>query len=267
VRRSLAALICLFTCAAHAQEWPIERNAQLLAGGELKLGLFGIDVGLHHRVQLGTEWATWVLGGPNIHLKLLLVDHHDWKLAVDTSFFYVNLDHLKWFGVDDVRGHLMVLPVELFLDKQLHPRWLLGLGSGYAATHTSPKYDPNSIRGAGAYDTWFAHGSAHFRAHPRLWLLLEVDWILHQRAAASASFERELDDYTTVNGRAHVKASTIEAGRGGAITLSLVVHVHRFGLRFGVGYGNFVLPRTRLVVPDAIPYLVFDLFGRFKTKS
>ncbi|MET0286747.1 MAG: hypothetical protein ABW352_19860 [Polyangiales bacterium] len=246
-----------------ASEWPVERNARQLAGGEWKLGLFGVDVGLHRRLQLGTQWATWAVAGPNLHLKLMLVEHRGWQLALDSSFFHVKLDNLRWFGLEDLTGRLTVFPVELFVDKVVHERWLLGIGTGYALTHASPRYDLDQFSGAGAYDSWIAHGSATWRALPHLWLVGELDWILHQRTAAAGSFEARIDDYTSIEGRARLGGAAVEAARGGAITLSMVLHARRFGLRFGLGYGNFVLPRTRLVIPDAIPYFVFDLYGRF----
>jgi hypothetical protein len=55
VRSHLVALMLLLAApsraAPPAHEWPVERNAQQLAGGEWKLGLAGVDVGLHRRAR------------------------------------------------------------------------------------------------------------------------------------------------------------------------------------------------------------------------
>ncbi|HEY6878637.1 MAG TPA: hypothetical protein VI299_11495, partial [Polyangiales bacterium] len=85
-------------------EWPIERNAQQLGAKEWKIGLFGLDVGVHRRMQVGTLWPTWAIGGPNVHLKAQLLNLRGWSLAGELSLFYLRLEHLRWYGVRDVAG-------------------------------------------------------------------------------------------------------------------------------------------------------------------
>lgn len=137
--------------APAADEWPIERNAQQLRANEWKIGLFGLDVGVHSHVQLGTLWPTWAIAGPNVHLKTLFLARHGWSFGGELSFFYLWLNHLRWYGVDGVDGRVAVLPIELLVDKQVRPHLLLGLGTGYSISHASPQYNPQDLRGAGSY--------------------------------------------------------------------------------------------------------------------
>lgn len=249
--------------APPANEWPVERNAQQLHAAEWKLGLFGVDVGVHERLQLGTLWPTWVLLGPNLHAKALLVARHGFQFSAEASAFYLNLAHLRWYGLDDVTGHFIAVPVELFLDKQVTPRLLLGLGAGYSVIHTSPRYDPKSFSGAAAYDSLLLRGHLTGRVGPKVWIVVELDWVLHQLGAAAGSIDTQLTDYIHARGRATAIGKPIEPARGGAITTSIVVRARHFGFRFGIGFGNFVMPRVKLVVPLAIPFFTLDIYTRF----
>ncbi|HEY6879611.1 MAG TPA: hypothetical protein VI299_16405, partial [Polyangiales bacterium] len=101
------------------------------------------------------------------------------------------------------------------------------------------------------------------RVHPKLWLVTELDWVLLQTAGAVGHVDTQLSDAIHVTGKVSSVGDPINPARGGALTVSLVVRARRFGLRFGVGYGNWVLPRLRVPVPVALPFVVMDIFGRF----
>ena len=244
-------------------EWPVERNAQLLRGGEVRLSLFGLDVGLHDRVQLGTLWPTWLLLAPNAHAKLLIVDRSAAHLGLEASVFYVNLAYLNRLGVEDVRGKLLVASAELMLDLRLSKRVLFGLGPSYSLTQLTSDYNQQSYAGTGAYDSLFARGHLTLRAARRWWVILEGDWILYQLSGAIANVDMRVNDDVEVTGRVRAVTPPLDRWRAGAVTLTNEVRFGPFGIRIGVGYGNFVIPRVRIVVPRAIPYGTFDAFIRF----
>jgi hypothetical protein len=269
-QHALVLLVALFACLARARadapswdEWPVERNAQLLRGGELRLSLFGLDLGLHDRFQLGTLWPTWLLLAPNAHAKLLVIDTDALNLGVESSVFYVNLAYLHRLGVDEVRGQLLVASAELMLDLQLSKRVLFGLGNSYSMTHLTSDYNQRSYAGTGAYDSWFARGHLTLRAARRWWLIVEADWILYQLSGAIANVDTRVGEDIEITGRVRAVTPPLDRWRAGAVTVTNEVRFGPFGLRLGIGYGNFVLPRVRIVVPRAIPYATFDAFVRF----
>jgi hypothetical protein len=244
-------------------EWPVERNAQLLQGGEVRLGLFGLDIGLHDRLQLGTLWPTWLLLAPNAHAKLLIVDRDAVNFGLESSLFFVNLAYLRRLGLDDVRGQLFVWSAELMLDTRLSKRVLFGLGGSYSMTHITSDYNQQSYAGTGAYDSLFARGHLTMRAARRWWLIVEGDWILHQLSGAIANVDMRVSEDVELTGRVRAVTPPLEPWRAYAVTVTNEVRSGPFGLRIGVGYGTFILPRVRIVVPRLIPYVTFDAFIRF----
>lgn len=271
--RSLHALIwfvALFVALPRARadapswsEWPVERNAQLLEGGEIRLGIFGLDFGLHDRFQLGTLWPTWFLLAPNLHAKLLVIDTEPVDLALESSAFYFNLEHLNRVGVDDVRGHLLVASGELTLDFHLGKRALFGLGGTYSLTDATSDYNQRRYAGTGAYDSLIARAHLTLRAARRWWLIIEGDWTVYQLSGVIADVDTRLSEDVEVTGRVRAITPPLDRWRAGAVTVTNEVRFGPFGVRVGLGYGNWVLPRVRIVVPRAIPYVTFDAFIRF----
>jgi hypothetical protein len=249
--------------APSASEWPVERNAQALGRREFKIGLWSFDGGITDWLEVGTLWAPWVLVSPNIHVKSRLLHRGPWSLAAEVTFLTLDFEHLDWFGYDDLSGRLYLLPATLAVDVEAHPRVLVGLSATYSAVHSTPRFDATDAGGTGAYDTLYASGHLTARASDRWWIVTELDWVLFQGLVAIGDLDTQTDDFTTVTGSASANVDAIAPGRGGDIAVSAVYRGGNFGLRFGVGYGNWVVPRLRLVVPKGIPFLLFDVFARF----
>jgi hypothetical protein len=165
--------------------------------------------------------------------------------------------------VDDVRGQLLVASAELMLDVELSKRVLFGLGPSYSMTQLTSDYNQQSYAGTGAYDSLFARGHLTLRAARRWWVILEGDWILYQLSGAIATIDMRLNEDVELTGRVRAVTPPLDKWRAGAVTLTNEVRFGPFGLRVGIGYGNFVIPRVRIVVPRAIPYATFDAFIRF----
>jgi len=249
--------------APPASEWPVERNAQALGRREWKIGLWGFDGGATDWLEIGTLWVPWLVVSPNVHLKSRMLHRGAWSLALELSFLTLDFEHLDWYGYDELSGRLYVVPASLYVDVEAHPRLLVGLSATYGAVHTTPNFDSGEADGTAAYDTLFVAGHLTARASPRWWIVTEATWVLYQGLGAIGRVQGQPDDFTTVSGSATADVEAIEPGRGGSLAVSAVYRSRRFGLRFGVGYGNWAVPRLCLVVPNAIPFALFDIFARF----
>lgn len=262
----------LALCPAPALAYHDERHglldytAHTLNGGELRLGLFEQNIGVHRYVQVGTETLPWLAGlflrsvTPNANLKVGLWRSRRLDLSLRGALYYA---HLAAASSDaNGSGALWLFPASLSSSARIVPWLSLHTEATFTWTRAGARVDADAlaVQGTGLNNT------------------LQLGAMLEARLNRIAAI--------TLRGRIQPHASPIvirsHSGEGEAMqldveaklsgnashppmmaVLGLALAWKNVNLQFGIGYGNYFIPSLGVpimkagLVPDGAFFVRF----------
>jgi len=249
--------------AYHDEETEIVVDtAHVLSAGEVRLGLWRLDVGIADAVDVGTYTWLWLVPFPNAQVKWRIVRDGRWGFAVRTGAYYLDSSFLWWTDIDSDFS-AGIVPFELWFTAPLAERWALTLGSAWTTVFLTGSYDPDEFAGTAAVDNLQFQVSVEWRLSRVTALLLTTRWLAFERARGDAAVVRQLDDFTTVEvaGAASIQGESVR--NAAYLMLSSVFSWQSVNLRVGIGAGNYNLPSINLMLPRKSVVAELDLYFRF----
>lgn len=256
--------------AAHAyhdeEHGLLDDTAHTLKGGELRLGLFEQNLGLHRYVQIGTETLPWVVGvflrsvTPNLNAKVGLVRSRGFDASLRASVFYA---HVAASGSEaEGSGSLWIVPVSLTTSTRLlKPLWVHTEATGtWIGAGGRAEAQSLSVRGAALARSVQFGLMLEARVNRVLAFTLRGRMETSTRPTLIRSRSEEgavtqLDADVTIAPRfTHPPMVGI---------LGVALSWKHFNLQLGMGYGNLFLPSLRVPIPGAYPVPDGSLFFRF----
>lgn len=232
----------------------IDYTAHSLNGGELRLGLFEQNVGIHRYVQVGTETLPWLASlflrsvAPNVNVKLGLVRSKPFDLSLRGAVYYAYLaaEHSDAAG----RGDLWLLPVSLYTSSRLLPWLSVHTEATFTWLAAGAKVDVEelSVRGTGISNSLQLGAMLEARVNPVVAVTLRgrlqpytSPTVVRSRSGEADSFQLDADAKLSSN-LSHVPLNVI-AG--------LALSWKNVNLQFGMGFGNYFIPSFGVPIPGA----------------
>lgn len=266
VALALASTLSGITAGARAyhdeQTEIVVETAHVLSAGEVRLGLWRLDVGIADAVDVGTYTWLWLVPFPNAQVKWRIYRDERWGLAVRTGAYYLDSSLLWWTDVDSDFS-AGIVPLELWFTAPIAEDWALTLGSAWTTVFLTGTYDPDEFAGTAAVDNLQFQASVEWRVSRVTALLLTMRWLAYERARGDATAVLQLDDFTTVEvaGAASIRGESVR--NAAYLMLSTVFSWETVNLRVGVGGGNYNLPSVNLMLPRKSIVAELDLYFRF----
>lgn len=259
----VAAWLSSRALAYHTKETPLlTDHAYTLEQGELQMGLWRFELGVHRAVMLSTITLPWLLGVSNVTLKTRLYQGEKWAFALEPSAYQLDLARLARLKGDS-KADLWVLPVELVATRNFHDEYVWSFGAVYTHVAVVGSYDKQDFDGVVAVSNAQLTSTFEWRTSKVAALVLHYRLLMFQNLAASVRTDLELDRYTTAKIRASAKSSVFDVANGSSLALSCVFSFQTFNLRVGAGYGNYSLPAVNLVLPERTFFPELDFWWRF----
>jgi hypothetical protein len=222
-------------------------TARMVGARRLKIGLLAFEYGIFDRFSVGTDPPEWAVRSfanilvPNLHARGNLVHTPYVDATAQLSGYYANINHT------DAKGHLWLVPAELFVSLRLaRPLWL----------HLEGAYNWSRGEGAGDIAKTDVFGTVVMRtAQVGAQLELRLSRVVALLARGRYQFYETpivfegsgmLDPYTHASASLEalpLKAHPAMGVAGVALTWKYV------GLVAGAGYGHYFLPGANLALP------------------
>jgi hypothetical protein len=269
---ALLALALLLGQASSARAYHTDRirttagTAFTLRKNEWELGPFHANYGITDWLGVSTYVLPWVVLFPNVQVKLRLFSNERWALSLRPGLYYADftLPH-KLYGVgpDDADLKLWVVPIEAYVSRIIRHRFTLTGSAVYNYVTGTGSYDPQDVRGTAAASNAQIALGFEWRVNRIVALIVQSRLILYQEVGGAGTVNVDLDEHTTGQVSTNAKPAAFNSERGFSVSAAALFSWQHFHLRVGVGYGNYNVPGLNLVVPDRLPFPVFDLFWRF----
>jgi hypothetical protein len=254
---ALALVSPLVAAGAQGEEEPgnpLDEHTALMAGGNRwKLGVFEVGYGITDALSVGIDppaWALWAIKPafvPNLHLKKRFWRNPEVSAQIGAYYARVSRD-----GID---GHLLLVPVSVFVSREMRPGWWAHLEANYNWIRGFGSGDPSrvEIRGGLATRSGQLGAMVEHRLSRVVALLVRGRY---QLLTTPLVLEGSglLDPYTRADFglEAHPRYEHPWMAVGGvALTWRYV------GLVLGAGYGHYFAPGANVAfgargfVPDA----------------
>ena len=244
----------------------IDYTAHALNGGELRLGLFEQNLGIHRYVQIGTETLPWVAGvflrevAPNANVKLGLLRSGVLDLSLRGAFYYANVAAENARGSGG--GNLWIVPVSLYTSTRLLPWLSVHTEVTYAWLSAGAKVDVDSlsVRGTGLSSSLQLGVMLEARVNEVLAVTLRgrmqpylAPTVVRSRSSESDSLQLDLD----------ARLSTSLAYHPMAAIAGLALSWKHVNLQFAMGFGHYFVPSLGIPIPVATIVPDGSFFFRF----
>ena len=255
-----------------AEEHITDESAYTLPQGEVRLGLWKVEVGAFDSLTLTTHTVPWFVLMANLGAKVRFYDKEPWALSAKLSFFNLDVNRLsKAFGGGEVASEasLNIVPFEFFVSYRLRKKPLtINTGIIFTGIDINGELDSDDVQGAAALSNVMLTTNAEYRWTERSALVFFFRAIVLQAAEASTRFTLALDEFTTVEINGGIDAE----GDGGAalgnafqLGFAYVYSSGSFNMRLGAGFGDIIVPvlnvgvptRKRTILPELDFYWVF----------
>lgn len=243
----------------------IDHTAYTLEGGRLRLGVFKIQFGLLDFATIGTYTLPWAVLAATFHAKLRLLQAGPFAVGVQAGIGYFDSTRLRWADSSIGNAVVVAVPLEAFGSFRATDSFDLSFGVAYTEVSVDGALSVEAFEGAGrgAADNFQLTASNEIRLSGLFALVIELRWLVLQRAAANAEATLYPDMFTTVVVHSGGSASDFEVRDAFSIVPSLLMTVGVFNVRLGVGYGNFNVPLINFVLPERSLIPEADLFFLF----
>lgn len=244
----------------------IDYTAHSLTGGEVRLGLFEQNVGVHRYVQLGTETLPWVAGVflrkvmPNLNVKVGLLRTRALDLSLRGAAFYAYLDTA---GVDSAgRADLFIASSSLYTSVRLTRRFSLHTEATLAWLSAGARVDARdlAVQGTGVGNSLQLGAMLETRLNKIVAITVRGRLQPYASSAVVRSHSRA-GEATQLDVDAQV--STRGAPVPAVLIAGLALSWEHVNLQFGMGYGSFFLPSLGIPVPGFRIVPDGSLFVRF----
>jgi hypothetical protein len=232
-----------------------QRTAYMVGRHTLKLGILAFDYGLTQHLSIGSDPPSWALRAfihvwvPNLHTKFQLVDRDAVAVALQAAAYYANTDS------ENISGHLIDVPLTVFVSVRVHPRITLHAEGAYTYAHLFGTGNITNLQfdGATTSRTGQVGLMAQFRL-TRIFSLTATGRYQVYSADLPLSGTSSIDPFTTatLNGQLVPAAEHPWEAIGGVAVLW-----RHFQMILGAGYGHYFAPglniasAKRMFVPDA----------------
>jgi hypothetical protein len=265
---SVLLVVFLTASPAHARHTPgqdsTDDTAFVMPPGQVRLGLWKLEVGVTDGVQLGTyvvPWLAWAfdVNLANATVKFRLLERDAFALSLRVNALYVQKD------LGDVPFRIWALPMELVASFRRSEAVIIHAGVTGTYMQLSGVYEPEEygvLQGAVAANSLQAFAMLEYRMSRTTALLVHGRLIGHQTVSGNASGTFMVNERTTVDVAGHASADVpldLGGNVGGAVHWSW----DHLNLRLGASYGNYVVPAINLVIPVTLFIPEIDIYFRF----
>jgi hypothetical protein len=267
----LAALATLvFARAAYAyhegDERIVDATAHTLRAGELRVGLWELELGTFDFVTIGTDTAPWAASFvvdsvvENGHVKLRLLRTAPLTISVAAAVYHTSLSGTG--RLVSGNGSLLLVPITAFASSDLSSSFSLHLGATYAhldAPDLSLDVGNARAQTAIAATAVQLHAMGEWRASRVVALTLQV----HGQAYATPATVHITS--TDSLGEQVGFAGTVAPKDRTAVSAvaSVAFSGRHFNARLGAGYGAIFLPSMGVTVPISTIIPEVDVYVRF----
>ncbi len=244
----------------------LDYTAHSLNGGELRLGLLEQNVGVHRRVQLGTETLPWVAGlflrtvMPNLNVKLGLLRTRRFDLSLRGAAFYASLNARDAEGGG--RGDLFIGSAALYTSTRLSHVFSLHTETTLAWLSAGANVDAGalSVQGSGVGNSLQLGAMLETRLSELLAITLRARLQPYSSAPVIRSHSRSGEaTQLDVDARISTHGLVVPA----ALIAGLAVSWKHVNLQFGMGYGTYFVPSLGVPIPGTRLVPDGSLFVRF----
>lgn len=231
----------------------------------LRVGLTGTRWGIIDRFTVGTSFLQWgLLQSPNVNAKLGVVRWDPLSVSLGTGVSYVDTDWLLWFDVgDDAHARVLVVPARLYTSVRISKRWSWHSGLEQTFVKVYGRYDPSEVQGALVTSNMRAVGTLEWRPYRFMAVLLLARYMIFQTVGGTVGFDVPVDDRTSVAGTATATTGAFDFPHAFAVVPSVHLSWKRLNLRYGVGYGNYMIPGVNFTLPRRGVVPMVDVWWRF----
>ncbi len=224
-----------------------ERTAYMVGRHTLKLGIVAFEYGIIQRLSIGSDPPVWLLRAfisvlvPNLHVKYQVFDRDPVAVAVLAAGYYANTTN------DNVDGHVVDVPLSLFVSVKVHPRITLHAEGTYVFVRGFGTGNVTRLQLDGATTSRTAQVGlmAQFRL-TRIVSLTATGRLQAYTSDLPISGSSSIDPYTsaTLSGQLVPAAQHPWELIGGVAVLW-----RHFHMILGAGYGNYFVPGLDIAAP------------------
>jgi hypothetical protein len=224
-----------------------ERTAYMVGRHTLKIGILAFDYGITQRLSIGSDPPSWLLRAfihvwvPNLHVKFQIFERDPVAVAVQAAGYYAETTS------DNIDGHVIDVPLSLFVSLKVHPRITLHAEGTYVFVRGFGTGNVTQLQLDGATTSRTAQVGlmAQFRL-TRIVSLTATGRFQAYTADLPLSGNSSIDPCTsaTLNGQL-VPATQHPWELIGGVTV-LWRHFHMI---LGAGYGNYFAPGLDIAAP------------------
>ena len=232
-----------------------ERTAYMVGRHTLKLGILAFEYGILQRLSIGSDPPAWVLRAfihvwvPNLHVKYQILDRDKVAVALQAAGYYANTTS------ENISGHLIDVPLSVFVSVKVHPRITLHAEGAYVYAHVFGTGNITNLQldGATTSRTGQVGLMAQFRL-TRIFSLTATGRYQVYTADLPLSGSSSIDPFTTGTLSGQLVPAVQHPWQAIAGVAVLWRHFH---MVLGAGYGHYFAPGldiaspTRGFVPDA----------------
>lgn len=270
--RSLPAAAFVATLSTHAAAYHddahglLDYTAHSLNGGEFRLGLLEQNVGVHRRLQLGTETLPWLAGlflrevMPNLNVKLGVLRTRRFDLSLRGAAFYASLSAKDADGGG--RADLFITSASLYTSTRLSQTFSLHTEATLAWLSAGANVDARalSVQGSGVGNSLQLGAMLETRLSALLAVTVRARLQPYSSAPVIRSHSRsgettQLDVDARVTSHGLVVPAALIAG--------LAISWKHVNLQFGMGYGTYFVPSLGVPIPGSRLVPDGSLFVRF----
>jgi len=267
----LAALATLvFARAARAyhegDERLVDATAHTLRSGEVRLGLWELELGTFDFATIGTDTAPWVASFivdsvvQNGHAKLRLLRTTPLTISVSAAVYHTDLSSKGRLVAGN--GSLLLVPLSGFVSSDLSTDLSLHLGVTYAhldAPDLTIDVGSSRAQTAIAASALQLHAMGEWRATRVVALTLQVHG---QPYATPATVHMTTTD--SLGGKVGFSGTVGPVDRTALSAVASVAFSGRnFNARIGAGYGALFIPSMGITIPIATVFPEVDAYVRF----
>lgn len=245
----------------------IDLGTGTLDAGELSLGPVRIQGGITDWLTAGTYPVPWGVSlidpasrSANGFAKAEVLRRGRWSASMRSGAVYARLDDIDGDGLG---ARAWLFPSSARLGARLTGEWAVAaeLTWVYARIAASRLQEADPVI-AGVAIANSAHGGLVVRyALSRRLTLWARARVLLGHTPVLATGGMRLSRAARLEVRARAEAADLSTT--GAATAGLLATLDRFNVRFGLGYGHWIVPMVELPVGESLPSVDLDLYWRF----
>jgi hypothetical protein len=222
-----------------------------------KVGIWSVEYGAWGVLDVGTYWSPLLAQVFNAHLKWQLWHNDAWAVAARVGLFRLDLNRF------DTPAIFTVIPFELLASYKIDDAWRTSFSIFYSQVAVEGDFDSEDYEGVAAVSNLQLTSTTEWRLS-RVWALyLHARVLVYQVAKATTAASFQPDDFTDVEVIGGAQTDAVDIEGAASLTLGMSASWESFNVRFGLGYGNYMIPGIYFVLPSKIPFPELDLYWRW----